>query len=170
MRETIELIRALLRGETVDIDGEVVAFHHGRLSFSPLRPAIPVYVAGNGPLGQRVAAEIADGVIMEACASVGEVRAFRTAVEGAAHRAGRDSQAIRIIARLDGDLRHHIRRNVGRILGQRVEVISSGVADGRRHQWRVRPVEEQACGLSNEKPTDTDLSRSWTTLNCGFRV
>jgi 5,10-methylenetetrahydromethanopterin reductase len=124
IRETIELIRALLRGETVDIDGEVVAFHHGRLSFSPLRPAIPVYVASNGPVGQRVAAEIADGVITEACASAAEVRAFRTAVEGAARRAGRDSQAIRIIARLntciaaDGRAaREAVRPAVARYLG-----------------------------------------------------
>jgi 5,10-methylenetetrahydromethanopterin reductase len=124
IRETIELIRALLRGETVDFDGEVVAFHHGRLSFSPLRPAIPVYVASNGPLGQRVAAEIADGVIMEACASAAEVRAFRDAVDNAARKAGRDPQAIRIIARLntciaaDGRAaRDAVRPTVARYLG-----------------------------------------------------
>ena len=32
------------------------------------------------------------------------------------------------------------------------------------------PLKRSACGLSNEKPTDTALSRSWTTLNCGFRL
>src|ERR1700739_1113181 len=80
IREAIELIRALLRGETVDSRGEVVAFDHGRLRFAPPRPAAPVYLASNGPLGQRVAAEMADGVIMEACAAPAEVRAFRAAV------------------------------------------------------------------------------------------
>jgi 5,10-methylenetetrahydromethanopterin reductase len=74
--EAIEVIRALLRGETVDYRGEVIAFNHGRLSFAPPRPEISVYVASNAPLGQRVAAEIADGVIMEACASAAELRAF----------------------------------------------------------------------------------------------
>ena len=124
IREAIELIRALLRGETVDFDGEVVAFHDGRLSFSPLRRAIPVYVASNGPLGQRVAAEIADGIIMQGCASVAEVRAFRAAVEGAARRAGRDPRAIRIIARLNtciaadgGAARDAVRPTVARYLG-----------------------------------------------------
>jgi 5,10-methylenetetrahydromethanopterin reductase len=101
IREAIELIRALLRGETADFDGEVIAFDHGRLSFSPPRSEVPIYVASNGPLGQRVAAAIADGVIMEACASVAEVRAFCTAVDNAARKAGRDPQAIRIIARLN---------------------------------------------------------------------
>ena len=124
IRELIELIRALLRGETVDCRGEVVGFDHGRLSFPPLRSAIPIYVASNGPLGQRVAAELADGVIMEACASVAEIRAFRAAVEGAASKAGRDPPAIGIIARLNACIasdgraaRDAVRPAVARYLG-----------------------------------------------------
>jgi 5,10-methylenetetrahydromethanopterin reductase len=124
IREAIELIRALLRGEIVDYRGEVVAFSRGRLSFRPPRPAIPVYVASNGPFGQRVAAEVADGVIMEACASAAEVSAFRDAVGDAARKAGRDPRAIRIIARLntcvaaDGRAAHDaVRPTVARYLG-----------------------------------------------------
>jgi len=124
IREAIEVIRALLRGDTVDFRGEVIAFSHGRLSFAPSRPAIPVYVASNGPLGQRVAAELADCVIMEACASAAEVRAFRAAVESAAVKAGRDPHAIRIIPRLNtciaanGRLaRDAVRPTVARYLG-----------------------------------------------------
>jgi 5,10-methylenetetrahydromethanopterin reductase len=124
IREAIELIRALLRGETVDCHGEVIAFDHGRLSFSPPHPEVPIYVASNGPLGQRAAAEIADGVIMEACASVAEVRAFRSAVESAARNAGRDPRSIRIIARLNACLaadgraaRNAVRPAVARYLG-----------------------------------------------------
>jgi 5,10-methylenetetrahydromethanopterin reductase len=124
IREAIQVIRALLRAETVDYRGEVVAFNHGRLSFLPLRPEIPIYVASNGPLGQRVAAEIADGVIMEGCASATEVHAFRAAVEGAARKARRDPRAIRIITRLnaciaaDGRLaRDAVRPAVARYLG-----------------------------------------------------
>jgi len=124
IREAIEVIRALLRGETVELGGDVIAFNHGRLSFAPLRPEVPIYVASNGPLGQRVAAEIADGIIMEACASAAEVRAFRTAVENSARHAGRDPQAIQIIARLntcvaaDGRAaRDAVRPGVARYLG-----------------------------------------------------
>jgi alkanesulfonate monooxygenase SsuD/methylene tetrahydromethanopterin reductase-like flavin-dependent oxidoreductase (luciferase family) len=51
------------------------------------------------PLGQRVAAEIADDVIMEGCASTTEVRAFRAAVEDAARKADGDPRGIRIIAK-----------------------------------------------------------------------
>ena len=122
--EAIELISRLLRGETVDFRGDVIAFDHGRLSFPPIRPEIPIYVASNGPLGQRMAAELADGVIMEACASAAEIRAFRAAVESAARKAGRDPQAIRIIPRLntciaaDGRAaRDAVRPTVARYLG-----------------------------------------------------
>src|SRR5205823_9497919 len=76
IREMIEVIRALLLGESIDFHGEVIEFHQGGLSFVPTRSAIPIYVASNGPLGQRVAGAIADGAIMEACASVHEAEAF----------------------------------------------------------------------------------------------
>ena len=68
MREAIAVIRALLTGETVDFYGEVVALNRGRLSFPALRAPIPIYVASDGPAGQRMAAETADEIIMQACA------------------------------------------------------------------------------------------------------
>jgi 5,10-methylenetetrahydromethanopterin reductase len=124
IREAIELIRALLRGETVDFNGEVITLDNARLSFSPLRPIVPIYVASNGRLGQRVAAEVADGAIMEACGSAAEVTAFRAAITAAAGKAGRDPQAVRVVARLntcvatDGRLaREAVRPTVARYLG-----------------------------------------------------
>jgi 5,10-methylenetetrahydromethanopterin reductase len=124
IREAIELIRALLRGESVDYHGEVIAFDRGRLSFTPPRADIPIYVASNGSLGQRVAAGLADAVIMEACASTAEVRAFRDAVAVSVRKAGRDPQSLRIAARLNTCLaangraaRDAVRPTVARYLG-----------------------------------------------------
>src|SRR5436309_12247248 len=37
IREAIEVIRTLLRGEEVDFHGEVIQFHNGHLSFKPAR-------------------------------------------------------------------------------------------------------------------------------------
>ena len=76
MREAIELIRRLLKGETVDFHGEVIGFTNGKLSFKPMRSDIPVYVASNGPLGQRMTGAVADGAIMEGCGSAEEAAAF----------------------------------------------------------------------------------------------
>src|SRR6201993_4124416 len=50
IRESIEVIRVLLCGEAVDFEGEVITCKRGRLSFSPPRPTLPIYVASNGPL------------------------------------------------------------------------------------------------------------------------
>jgi 5,10-methylenetetrahydromethanopterin reductase len=124
MREAIEVIRMLLRGETVDYRGEVISLNQGRLAFMGPRASIPVYVAANGPLGQRMAAGIADGLIVQACASVEEVQALRVVIAGGARRAGRDPEEVKLIAALrvciadDGRAaRDAVRPTVARYLG-----------------------------------------------------
>jgi hypothetical protein len=62
---------------------------------------IAIYVASNGPLGQRVAGAIADGAIMEACASVYEAATFSAEIATGAARAGRDAKGIKRLARLN---------------------------------------------------------------------
>jgi 5,10-methylenetetrahydromethanopterin reductase len=74
IREAIALIRRLLAGERVTERGEIVSLHDGALDFVPSRKDIPIYVASNGPLGQRTA--------------------------GAAE-AGRDSVSVELFARLN---------------------------------------------------------------------
>jgi 5,10-methylenetetrahydromethanopterin reductase len=123
MREAIAVIRSILNGETVDFHGDVIALNHARLSFPALRAQIPVYVASNGVMGQRMAAEVADGLIVNACASIAEVHALHAAVNEAAGRAGRDPRAVKIVARLntcvadDRAARDAVRPSVARYLG-----------------------------------------------------
>jgi 5,10-methylenetetrahydromethanopterin reductase len=101
MREAIELIRRLLKGESVDFHGEVIGFTNGKLSFKPKRSDIPVYVASNGPLGQRMTGAVADGAIMEGCGSVEEAAAFRELLAQGANKAGRDPKDVKVIVRLN---------------------------------------------------------------------
>jgi 5,10-methylenetetrahydromethanopterin reductase len=101
IREMIEVVRALLKGEALDFHGDVVAFHNGKLSFKPVRADIPIYVASNGPLGQRVTGGIADGAIMEGCGNVEEVEAFRATLAEGARRKGRDPSAVKVLLRLN---------------------------------------------------------------------
>jgi 5,10-methylenetetrahydromethanopterin reductase len=62
-REYIAQLRALLRGEQVEVDGAMVQMLHGE-GFAPKRPiAVPVVVAANGPKGLAVARELGDGVM-----------------------------------------------------------------------------------------------------------
>ena len=124
IREAIELIRMLLRGEKVTYKGEVIQFTKGKLSFAPVRSEIPICVASNGPIGQKTAGAVADGAIMEACGNVQEVKAFRAVLDAGAKQAGRDPKAVRLIARLntciaaDGkSARDALRPTVARLLG-----------------------------------------------------
>jgi 5,10-methylenetetrahydromethanopterin reductase len=101
VREAIHVVRELLKGGTVDFHGDVIGFSNGKLSFKPVRSEIPVYVASNGPLGQRMTGAVADGAIMEGCGSVEEVKAFRALLADGASRKGRDPAAVKVVARLN---------------------------------------------------------------------
>jgi 5,10-methylenetetrahydromethanopterin reductase len=102
IQEAVEVIRRLLTGETVDYRGEIVRLANARLGFVTDPPAIPIYVASNGPLGQRVAGAVGDAAIMEGCATADEVRAFACEVGRGARAAGRDPAGITLVARLNG--------------------------------------------------------------------
>ncbi len=124
IREAITVIRRLLEGEEVDFQGEVIRFNKGRRSFAAPRRAVPIYVASNGPLGQRAAGAVADGAIMEAAASVAEVAAFRARVDQGAIAAGREPASVKLVARLNACIaddgraaRDAVRPAVARLLG-----------------------------------------------------
>jgi 5,10-methylenetetrahydromethanopterin reductase len=110
MREAIELIRMLLT--------------KGSLNFKPPRAKVPVYVASNSPMGQRMAGGVADGAIAEACASVEEVKAFRAVLSEGAAKRNRDLSQLKVVARLNTCIskdakaaRDAVRPSVARALG-----------------------------------------------------
>jgi F420-dependent oxidoreductase-like protein len=61
LRETIQIIRALLAGEAVDFKGECFELDRFKLGFKPLRDNIPIYVAGLSPKSLNQIGAIADG-------------------------------------------------------------------------------------------------------------
>lgn len=69
IRESIELMRELWTGETVNYQGSTVQFHHSRLDFKPVRPRIPFYIAGRGPQVLKMAGRISEGVMIGSLAS-----------------------------------------------------------------------------------------------------
>ncbi|RPI40131.1 MAG: LLM class flavin-dependent oxidoreductase, partial [Betaproteobacteria bacterium] len=92
LREYVRVVRALLRGEEVpfSLDNETHPIRFTSLEQNHVRldPPAPVHVAANGPLGQAVAGEIADGLCtsIPRGGTIGE--ALANARRGAA-RAGR---------------------------------------------------------------------------------
>jgi probable F420-dependent oxidoreductase len=64
LRETIDLVRALLRDGVVSYRGEVIDVERFDLWFTPFRREIPIYIAALFPTMLEVTGEIADGVLM----------------------------------------------------------------------------------------------------------
>jgi 5,10-methylenetetrahydromethanopterin reductase len=62
-RRYIEQLRALLRGDKVEVDGAIVQMLHGPDFAPPFPIATPIVIAANGPKGLAVAKELGDGVM-----------------------------------------------------------------------------------------------------------
>ncbi len=101
MREAVTIVNDLLRGGTVDYQGEVIRFDQGRLDFQPLRPHVPIYIASNGPMGLALAGEVAQGAVMQGAVADALVDWFLARVRQGARRAGRDLTEIDLVARLN---------------------------------------------------------------------
>jgi 5,10-methylenetetrahydromethanopterin reductase len=100
LRETVELIRRLLAGEQVRMEGKVVRFLDGSIGV-PGRADIEMVIATNGPQTLRLAGEICSGVIVQGLASEQMIANVRALMAEGAERAGRDPASLRLIARLD---------------------------------------------------------------------
>jgi probable F420-dependent oxidoreductase len=84
MRETVDVLRRLLAGERADLDGTVVRTHGFRLQRAV--PTAAITVAAFGPAMTRVAARVADAVVLNLVTPehVATVRATLDAVAGTA--------------------------------------------------------------------------------------
>jgi probable F420-dependent oxidoreductase len=98
VREMTQFLRQALAGERVVFRGQTFSVDGFRLSRPPAQP-VPIYVAALRPGMLAVAGEVADGVILN-WLSAGDVARSATVVRDAATKAGRDPNAIEIVARL----------------------------------------------------------------------
>ena len=99
LRETIEIVRALLRDGTVSFQGRVIGIERFDLWFPPGRREIPVFVAALfGPL-LEACGEMANGVILTWSTLEAARRAAEPVTRGA-HRAGRRPEDVEIVSLL----------------------------------------------------------------------
>lgn len=90
LREWIEAIRLLLKGEKVSYRGQYVRFENVGLAWKPVRTHIPIYLPATSKTGLRLAGQIGDGVVLNAiCSPEYTVNALKI-VREAAQEAGRD--------------------------------------------------------------------------------
>lgn len=94
LRESVEVARRLIRGERVEYTGEVVRVPGVQLEFTPVRPAIPVYLGVTGPKALALAGAMADGVLLNGFTSPEYARRALEKIAAGARGAGRDPQQV----------------------------------------------------------------------------
>ncbi|MHB8384808.1 MAG: LLM class flavin-dependent oxidoreductase [Candidatus Binataceae bacterium] len=69
MREAIDIVRAMFRGETVSYQGRVFNTDGVKFNFAPRRSEIPIHLGVLGPRNLELAGEVADGVLLSVMTS-----------------------------------------------------------------------------------------------------
>jgi probable F420-dependent oxidoreductase len=99
VRESVEIIRTLLREGVVSYRGETIAIERFDLWFTPIRKEIPIYLAALFPKMLQVCGEIAQGTILTWSTLDAGRRAADNVARGA-QRAGRRLEDIEIASLL----------------------------------------------------------------------
>ena len=94
LKESVDLIQALFRGEFVSYEGQYYKTHNATIYDRPEKE-VPIYIAASGPAAARLAGRVADGLI---CTS-GKGKELYTdtlipAVAEGAEKAGRDASTL----------------------------------------------------------------------------
>ena len=100
MRETVDIVRRLLRGEAVSYEGKVFRTEGAKLSFVPPPHPVPIHLGVIGPQNLEMAGAIADGVLLSAMTSPDYVRFAVERVRAGTERAGRSLADVEIGALL----------------------------------------------------------------------
>jgi len=96
MRESIEIVKGVLQGETFQYEGKVF-----QASVPPLKPDAhtprgipPIYIAGTGPALQKMSGSIGDGLLTASITTPAFVRYSRQNMEEGARKAGKDPDTL----------------------------------------------------------------------------
>jgi probable F420-dependent oxidoreductase len=98
LADTADILRRLWAGEEVSYDGPAGRFPRLRLPQRPDAAPPPLLLAAVGPKTLGVAGASFDGVILHPFLTVDAAARSATRVRAAAERAGRDPDAVRVIA------------------------------------------------------------------------
>jgi 5,10-methylenetetrahydromethanopterin reductase len=106
MRESIEVIKGVLNGNAFEYQGKVFA-----ASVPPLkqdahapRGIPPIYVAGTGPVMQKMAGSISEGLLTASITTPAFVRYSRENMEEGARKVGRDPSTLAVGAVIVGSI------------------------------------------------------------------
>jgi len=94
MRESVQIIRKTLTGDSVSYEGNVFKVRNIKLGFGTEFRKIPVYVAAVGPRMLQLGGELGDGVLLTAGNSISYVKQAVNNIKEGATRSGRDFSKI----------------------------------------------------------------------------
>ena len=130
MKEAAEIVRGILAGDALDLDGKVFSAHVPALRDDADAPRwdVPIYFAGTGPMMLRASAQAADGLLTASITTPAFVRYVR----GQLQEAGRDPDSLdlgcTIVASIDEDRergRDGAREIAGMYLANKVQNIQA---------------------------------------------
>jgi 5,10-methylenetetrahydromethanopterin reductase len=130
MKEAAEIVRGILAGEALDLDGKVFSAHVPALRDDADAPRwnVPIYFAGTGPMMLRAAGQAADGLLTASITTPAFVRYVREQLR----EAGRDPDSLdlgcTIVASIDEERergRDGAREIAGMYLANKVQNIQA---------------------------------------------
>lgn len=106
MRESIEVIKGVLQGDAFEYQGKVFAASVPPLKHDAHAPRgiPPIYVAGTGPVMQKMAGSISAGLLTASITTPAFVRYSRKNMEEGARKAGRDPSTLALGAVIVGSI------------------------------------------------------------------
>lgn len=99
LREHLDALRALLRGERLTTSGRYVRLDDVGLDWPPPAP-VPVLAGATGPRSLRLAGEAADGIVLTASTTADGVRRARALVDEGREAAGRTADPHEVVVYL----------------------------------------------------------------------
>jgi 5,10-methylenetetrahydromethanopterin reductase len=107
LREWMESMRLVLSGHSVSYEGRHVQFRDVQLPWKPVRTHIPMWNPASSAGGLRLAGEIGDGVVLNACTSPqysgNAIRVMRQAAEAAKRDWGAFEVSQLIVCSIEDD-------------------------------------------------------------------
>lgn len=124
LRESVEVIRALLAGRRVDHAGPAFTLRQVALEFPHPGASVPIVIGAKEPRGLALAGAIGDGLHLSVMATPAYIRRARATAEAARREAGRPNGRLPVTANvlvsIDGDrrlARARTRPSLARYLG-----------------------------------------------------
>lgn len=99
VRDTVAIVRALLRDGEVEYDGEAIRIENFDLWFRPPRADMPIYISALFPKMMRLCGEVADGVILTR-STLDTAAHIRPLIAEGAEQAGRDPAQVDVTSLL----------------------------------------------------------------------